>query len=215
MSAAAPPPYRIETDRLVIRCYDPADAPLLKDAVDRSAEHLRPWMNWTPDEPEELQVVVDRLRTFRSEFDSDQNWIYGVFTRDESRVIAGTGLHPRGGGGSIEIGYWVAADAVRQGIATEVTAVLTRVAFDLCGVERVDVQIDPANERSAGVPRKLGFTHEATLRRRLEPHEEGGPRRDSLLFTMLRDEYERSPCRAVVFTAYDAAGRTITPSSSA
>ena len=31
-------PYRIETERLVLRCYDPEDAPLLKDAVDRSLE---------------------------------------------------------------------------------------------------------------------------------------------------------------------------------
>lgn len=37
-------PYRIETARLVIRCYDRADAPLLKAAVDASVEHLRPWM---------------------------------------------------------------------------------------------------------------------------------------------------------------------------
>lgn len=211
----APPPYRIETERLVIRCYDPADAPLLKDAVDRSAEHLRPWMSWVPDEPEELQVVVDRLRRFRGQFDLDENWVYGIFARDESRLIGGTGFHPRGGEGSIEIGYWVAADALRQGIATEVTAVLTRVAFELCGHERVDLQVEPANEASARVPRKLGFTHEGTLRRRL-PRREGQPPADAMLFTMLRDEYERAGWRdAYPYAAYDAAGRTTTPSSSA
>ena len=203
----SPPPYRVETDRLVLRCYDPRDAPLLKDAVDRSAEHLRPWMPWVPDEPEELQVVVDRLRLFRGQFDLDQNWIYGIFAPDESRVDGGTGLHPRGGDGSIEIGYWVAADALRRGIATEVTAVLTRVAFELCGYERVDLQIEPRNEASARVPRKLGFTHEGTLRRRL-PRRDGERPADSMVFTMLRDEYERSPWRAgYAYAAFDAAGR--------
>src|SRR5262249_38083416 len=59
-------PYRLESERLVIRCWSPEDAPLLKDAVDRSLEHLRPWMPWTPDEPEELEVVAARLRGFRA-----------------------------------------------------------------------------------------------------------------------------------------------------
>ena len=49
MSGSLHTPYRIETERLVLRCYDPEDAPLLKDAVDRSLDHLRPWMPWTPD----------------------------------------------------------------------------------------------------------------------------------------------------------------------
>ena len=34
------PPYRIETERLVIRCYEPTDAPLLKDV--RRLEHRPP-----------------------------------------------------------------------------------------------------------------------------------------------------------------------------
>ena len=45
-------PYRIEVeDGPVVRCWDPRDAPLLKDAVDSSLEHLRQWMLWANDEP--------------------------------------------------------------------------------------------------------------------------------------------------------------------
>jgi len=47
-----PAPYRIETERLVIRCYEPRDAPLLKEAIDSSLEHLQPWMPWALDEPQ-------------------------------------------------------------------------------------------------------------------------------------------------------------------
>jgi len=106
----------------VIRCWEPADASLLKDAIDRSLEHLRPWMPWTPAEPEELGVVVERLRAFRAEFDAEENWIYGILTPDDSRVLGGTGLHPRGNPGSVEIGYWVAADEVRG---------INRVVYDV------------------------------------------------------------------------------------
>ena len=40
------PAYRIVTSRLVIRCWDPKDAPMLKNTMDLNVEHLKPWMNW-------------------------------------------------------------------------------------------------------------------------------------------------------------------------
>ena len=40
----------------------------------------------------------------------------GVFSPDDSRVLGRTGLHTRLGEGALEIGYWVAADAVGQGM---------------------------------------------------------------------------------------------------
>ena len=202
-------PYRIETERLVIRPYDPRDAPILKETVERSREHLWDWMPWTPAEPEPLENVVQRLRTFRAQFDADENWIMGIWSKNGSRFLGGTGLHPRGGEGSLEIGYWVAVDAIGQGIATEVTAVLARVCVELLGLDRVDLQIEPTNERSANVARKLGFTHEATLRRRL-PRREGEPRADSMVFTLLREELPGSPCMAYAYTAYDALGNQLT-----
>ena len=189
----------------MIRCWEPHDAPLLKDAVDRSRDHLWPWMPWTPAEPEDVRVVVDRLRTFRAQFDNDENFIYGILDRAELRVLGGTGLHPRGGPGSLEIGYWVAADVVRQGIATEVTAVLTRAAFEHAGVERVDVGADARNEASLGVGRKLGFQEDGILRRRI-PGRPGEPRGDMVFMTMLREELTGSPCAAHEYVAFDVTG---------
>ena len=61
--------YRIETDRLVIRCYQPTDAVLLKQAIDESLDHLRPWMPWAMEEPETVEEKVARLRRFQGQFD--------------------------------------------------------------------------------------------------------------------------------------------------
>jgi RimJ/RimL family protein N-acetyltransferase len=198
-------PYRIETERLVIRCYDPADAPLLKDAVDRSHDHLWPWMDWTPAEPEPVEDVVDRLRTFRAQFDNDENWIMGVFNRDESRIVGGTGLHPRTGSDAFEIGYWIAADAIGQGYATEVTAVLTRVGLEAAGADRIDVRVNTSNDRSAAIPRKLGFTLDGTLRGTV-PRREGPPKADAFAFSMFRAELAGSPCVEYDYVAYDVLG---------
>jgi RimJ/RimL family protein N-acetyltransferase len=209
VTPTATPPYRIETERLVIRCYDPRDAPLLKAAIDTSVEHLSEWMPWARLEPQALEQKVQLLRTFRGQFDHDENYVYGIFARDESELLGGSGFHKRSNDGSLEIGYWVAAGAIGRGIATETTAVQTRAGFELCGLERVDVQIDPLNERSLKIPRKLGFMEEGVLRRRLDPGVDGEPRRDSMVFTMLREELADSPCLAYDYVAYDAAGNRL------
>jgi RimJ/RimL family protein N-acetyltransferase len=207
-------PYRIETERLVIRCYEPADAQAMKEGVDASLDHLRRFMPWARFEPEPVEAKVERVRAFRGAFDADEDYIYGIFSRDETRYLGGTGFHQRGGAGSLEIGYWVRADATRQGIATESTAVLTRVAIELCDAHRVDLQIDPENTASQGIPHKLGFTQEGTLRRRLEPPAGAGPRRDSMLFTLLAEELPISACLGYAYAAFDAAGNPKTPPSS-
>jgi RimJ/RimL family protein N-acetyltransferase len=199
------PPYRIETERLVIRCYEPEDAPLLKAAVDSSIEHLLPWMPWARFEPQSVEDKVELLRSFRGQFDLDQNYIYGIFSPDETEQLGGSGFHKRGNEGSLEIGYWVAASAIGRGIATEVTAAQTRAAFELAGVDRIDIQVEPTNDRSLAIPRKLGFTEEGTLRRRLEANE-GEPRRDSVIFTMLREELAGSRCMQYDYVAYDVNG---------
>jgi RimJ/RimL family protein N-acetyltransferase len=201
-----PPPYRIETERFVLRCWEPRDAPLLKEAVDSSLEHLGVWMPWTQDEPQTIDEKVDLLRRFRSQFDAGENFIYGIFPADESEVLGGTGLMPRIGANGLEIGYWVRVSAARQGIASEASAAQTRVGFEICEADRIEIRIDPENEASLGVPRKLGFVHEATLRRRLPPHADGVPR-DVAIFTMFREDLD--PVIATKLRAFDAAGRQL------
>ena len=203
------PPYRIETERLVIRCYDPRDAALLKEAVDSSLDHLLPWMPWAQFEPQTLEEKVELLRGFRGRFDLDQEYAYGVFARDESRLLGGSGLHRRGDEGSLEIGYFIRADAIRQGLATEVTAVLTRVGFEFCDLDRVDIKVDPANLASLGVPRKLGFTEEVVLQGVLPPKREGGESRDAVLFTMRASELAASPAAGYAYRAFDAVGEPL------
>jgi RimJ/RimL family protein N-acetyltransferase len=203
------PPYRIETERLVLRCWQPTDAPALKEAVDASLEHLRPWMHWATGEPSSLEDTIELLRRFRGLFDTDRDFVLGLFEPDESRVLGGSGLHTRHGPEALEIGYWLRVDAEGKGLASEAAAALTRVAFERCGVDRVEVRVDPANERSQRVPERLGFTREATLRRRLPGKLGGGDPRDAVVFSMFASEFAATPVAAVEYRAFDAAGRPL------
>jgi RimJ/RimL family protein N-acetyltransferase len=198
----------VVTERLVIRCWDPGDAALLKEAIDSSLDHLRAWMPWAHDDPQPLAEKVGLLRRFRGRFDLGEDFVYGLFDRAEGEVVGGSGLHTRVGDGALEIGYWIRASRVGQGLATEATAALTRVAFAVAGVDRVEIRVDPANAASLAVPRKLGFVEEATLRRRL-PVADAATRRDAVVFTLFADEVDATPVGGTALEAYDASGARI------
>jgi RimJ/RimL family protein N-acetyltransferase len=201
------PPYRIVTERLVLRCWDPHDAPLLKDAVDSSIEHLLPWMPWAANEPQSLEEKVELLRQFRGKFDLGQDFTYGIFNRDEADVVGGTGLHTRVGPGAYEIGYWIRLDRTGEGLATESATALTRAAFELSEIDRIEIRCDPGNERSRAIPRKLGYTEEVTLRRRSHHHHPQP--RDVVIYSLFREDFASSPAASLTLEAYDAAGTPI------
>ncbi len=167
MSEQVPgPAYWVKTKCLLIRCWDPKDAALLKTAIEESLDHLRPWMAWAQDEPEELQKKIDRLRRYRGLFDLGKEFHYGIFDHEERKVLGAIGLHTRVGEGAREIGYWIHQGYTHRGLATEATAAMTKAAFEIDRVERVEIHCDPANTRSAAIPKKMGFAQEAILRRR-------------------------------------------------
>jgi RimJ/RimL family protein N-acetyltransferase len=191
------PPRRIRTERLLLRPYGPADAPLLKDAVDSSLAHLREFIEFAWFAPEPLGAVEKRVDEVRRNFEDGVGWTYALLAPDGSELFGGAGLHRRVGPEALEIGYWLRASRVGQGFATEAAAALTRVSFECCGVVRTEIHIDPANTASLAIPVRLGYTHDATLRRRLPPMRPGEERRDAEIFSLLDDEYPASPSAAL------------------
>ncbi len=122
-------------------------------------------------------------------------------------MLGGTGLHKRAGADTREIGYWIHKDFINQGYATEVSSALIRVAFEVDQVRRVLVQCAAENVRSAAIPRKLGFTLEATLRER--EYLVDGVYHDLQMWTLLDHEYPSSPATRAEVQAYDGLNRQI------
>jgi len=193
----------------VLRCWEPADAPLLKAAVDASLDELQAWMPWAHRDPEPVEQKVDLLRRFRGQFDLGENYVYGILSPDESAVLGGTGLHTGVGDNALEIGYWIRSDRTGEGLATEATAALTRVAFEVVEVQRLVVRVDPENRPSLTVPRKLGFVEEGTLRRVLHGPDGAPGQRDAVVFALLPEEYPGSPAASARVEAFDAAGQRV------
>lgn len=149
-------PQRIETDRLLLRTWTEADAPALAEAVTTSLDHLLAFMPWASAEPLLLSERVDLIRHWQGEAERGENLVVGVFLGDV--IVGGSGLHRRVGPDGLEIGYWIHVDHTRRGYASEVSAALTSAAFQIPGIDRVEIHHDKANVPSSGIPQALRFT---------------------------------------------------------
>lgn len=207
MSGKTPVAYRVETERLVLRCWEPADAPALRRALDASDQHLRPWIPFMKDEPRSLLQTTAWLRTHRSNFDSDLQHRYGVFNRHNGELIGENMLLDRVGPGGLEIGYWTHVNRGGRGLATEASCAMIRVAFEIAKVERVEIHCAPENTASAAIPARLGFRHEATLKDRA-PDTDGNDH-DLMIWSLFREDYPGTIASRTPVRAYDCLDQLI------
>src|SRR5262245_36868332 len=98
-SAVNGPADRVHTSRLVLRCWPCPVTPLWRIAFAPRLEHRRPWLPSAQHQPEDLQATTARLRCCRGQFDLGRDFVYDIFSRNETRVLGGSGLHMRLGEG--------------------------------------------------------------------------------------------------------------------
>jgi len=199
--------YKIETGRLLIRCYEPADALKMHSSITRSLDHLRPWIPWARQEPKELEWMESFVRLFRGQFDLGQDAVFGIFDKQETMQIGGTGLHNRIGKDAREIGYWIDVNQINRGYATEAVCALIRVAFEIERLARLEIRCAPDNLASRRIPQRLGFHHELTLKDHFTDLQ--GRPTDTMVWALSKRDYEISPIRKTTLRAFDFMGREI------
>jgi RimJ/RimL family protein N-acetyltransferase len=87
--------------------------------------------------------------------------------------------------GRCDLGYWLAAPARGRGLMTRSLALLSRWILDNLPVDRLGIEIEPANVASRAVAERCGFTFEGVLRSYFVNK---GRRRDAAIYSLLRDE---------------------------
>ena len=153
--AAPPEPIALSGGRALVRCRaDRAAAAAV--SINESLEHLKPWMAWAQAPATEAGLATV-FATGEELWDRRRDFSYSVVEGEAERIVGGCGLHGRLDEHGLEIGYWIHVDRIGQGLATEVSSALTDAAFTIPGIERVRIQCDDANVRSARVPAKLGY----------------------------------------------------------
>ncbi len=153
-------PTVITTGHLVLRPWEPADAPAVHAAC-QDAEVQR----WTT---VPSPYTLTDARRWVSEM-SPTGWAEGaaasfaVLDATSGALLGAVGLAFRPGGP--EVGYWTAGEARGRGVAAESVSAACRWAFGALGVERVTWQAYLGNWGSRAVAERCGFTIEGIARR--------------------------------------------------
>ncbi|MEM7535454.1 MAG: GNAT family N-acetyltransferase [Chloroflexota bacterium] len=181
-------PDQFDTERLTIRSPRSGDGAEICRAVTESINELRPWMSWAQEAPTKEDSEA-RARQSWLEFQARTDLQLLLFLKGSNTLVGSSGLHridwdvP-----CFEVGYWCRTAYTGQGYITEAVAGITDFAFGTLGANRVTIFCDAKNERSAGIPQRLGYRHEAVLQKdSLSP---SGELRDTFVFALLRDDWQ-------------------------
>ncbi len=168
-----------------LRLFMPHHASELSALIRENHAHISPWLAWaTPDyNTEQAHAFIQRgLQKL-----ADNNGLEtGIFHHDQLIGAVGYGywnwLARR-----TEIGYWLAASFQGQGVMTRAAHQLTDYALTTLALNRVEIRMDVANERSAAIPERLGFTFEGVRRQYDGRH---GELHDTKFYFMLAEDWQ-------------------------
>jgi RimJ/RimL family protein N-acetyltransferase len=173
----------ITTERLVLRRFRPADAPVLAEY--RSDPEVARYQSW--DAPFPLLRAETAVANFIASDADRAGWFqYAIERAEDRRLIGDVGVHLHDNLLQAELGFTLAREHQKQGYAAEaVRAVLDRL-FRLQGLHKVTGECDARNTASAGLMERLGFTLEGRLRQQTYIK---GEWTDDLLYGLLSTEW--------------------------
>ncbi len=114
--------------------------------------------------PSDLADSREFLRGFESvQFDTPDTWFQlGVYLADTGILIGDMGVHFLDSGSqSVEIGYAVAPQYQGLGYGQEAVGGLLQFSFETLGKRKVQASVDPSNEASIALLKRLGMTQES------------------------------------------------------
>ena len=183
-------PVELIGARVMLRQFQPGDGAQLWEAVDESRRHLLPWMTFADAHKSPLDSE-ESVRKMHAKWFLREDIMFGIWELSTGRYLGLTALIriiwevP-----SFEISYWLRKSAVGHGYMTEAVGLLTSMAFETLNANRVHITAASGNHKSAAIPQRLGFVHEATQ------HNAGrmstGELVDMVVFAMTPKEYDEA-----------------------
>src|ERR1043165_4872673 len=90
----SPLPDRLETPRLVIRFWQPEDAPSMLEAINEDRDSLFPWLPWARTDNRSLAECIFQIERFRRTREQTSptppDFAFGLFDRDTGTPVGGT-----------------------------------------------------------------------------------------------------------------------------
>ena len=173
----------LRTERLILRPFRLADAP---DVQRLAGDKKIASTTLAIPHPYEDGVAQEWILNHEESFQQGKGLNLAVTLAGGGELIGAIGLvdwsseHSRA-----EIGYWIAADRWGQGFCSEAGREIVRFCFEQMGLSRVTSHHFTRNPASGCVMRKIGMTHEGTLRQHLKKWDKF---EDVELYGILKDQ---------------------------
>lgn len=147
----------METARLLLRPFTPADAPAVSaicnsEAIHRGTLHL-PF-------PYTVENALSWIAAHPGRFAEESFFDYAVTDRGTGALMGCVGLSGRNADGLGEIGYWMADACCGRGYMTEAVKAILKFAFSVKGYHKVYARHFATNPASGRVMEKAGMTRE-------------------------------------------------------
>lgn len=176
---------KLETPRLILRPFIPADAPKVQELAGRpeiaatTAAIPHPY----PDGAAEAWIA-----THEGIFEKKQGIHFAIVLKSTNELIgcidffSWSQFHSKA-----EIGYWVGVRHWGQGYCTEALQALVKYGFDILKLHKIIARHMSHNPASGKVMLKAGFKHEGSLREEIIKN---GERVGLEVYGILNSEYQ-------------------------
>lgn len=138
--------------------------------VEKNRTYLQHWLPWV----EGTKTIADSKRFLRDATrynNGGQQFNTIIVYKGEIVGLMGyNAIVKKHGKG--EIGYWLSEDRQGLGIVTQACQLLIRYGFKRLKLNKIVIRVATHNTRSSAIPKRLGFTHEGTLRDDMKVYEQ-------------------------------------------
>jgi len=173
----------LKTQRLILRPFKMSDAAAIAELANdkdiaTNTENL-PF-------PYYEHHAIDWIRAHQHMYDDNHMLTQAITLAKKGTVIGAIGLEFTKSYNHAELGYWLGKPFWGQGYATEATKRLLHYGFMDLNLHRIHAFHLSQNPASGHVLKKLGMTHEGTMREHLMKWDEY---LDTEFYGILRNEY--------------------------
>ena len=188
MKSTIPANLQLETERFQLRLMTTNDVPQLVHYAETEPELWDFALVPSAGKENMIRYIDEAL----SGFEKETTYPFVVIDRVSGEIVGSTRYYDfQLGNASTLLGYtWYSKHQQGNGINAHCKFLLLQYAFETLELERVELRADTRNHRSLAAMRKIGCIEEGILRNHLPIVD--GSRRDSIIFSILREEWYRS-----------------------
>ena len=163
--------------QVTIRPFKSSDASNLQRAILGSVGHVGQWLDWcTPRYT--LSSARSWLQESKSLWDEGTAYRWAIEPTDampdcSNQILGCVEIRvPKLEAPEGRMGYWVAREVLGRGVCTQAAVQALQWGFEQLNLERVELLIQPDNEASIAVAKKLGATFQERLEGAIAFHDQ-------------------------------------------